>query len=133
MLRNIGPLIDELGLDRTELMRRAAYSMASDGFRWAPGAWLGGKLWDRLSRNTARRPRRTDVVDASHVMHFPYVDIASCDGQVFDAVAPFTKQARGSRPCVTLFRNGHLTDIIKHVRTLPTKAELAALRVTSDL
>jgi hypothetical protein len=126
VLQAVAPVIDAHGIDRTDLARRMAFSMSSDGFKVAPGAWLGGKLQAGLARNFSRKPRRSDVVDCFHAMHLPYVDIASCDGQSYTILSRLVEQARGPRQqTVSLFRNGRLEDIVRHIRALPTGADLA--------
>jgi len=128
VLHELNPLIDAPGFDRAELARRMALSMASDGFKVAPGAWLAGKLQAGLARDVSRRIRRSDSVDCLHAMHFPYVDIASCDAQSYAILSRFVDQARGPRPKVSLFKNGSLADIVEHIRALPTVAELCMNR-----
>jgi hypothetical protein len=125
LLNAVQPLIDRLGFDRLELVRRMACSMASDGYTVAPGSWLGAKLQGGLIRNTTRTPLRSDAVDALHAMHYPYVDIASCDAQAHAILSRLVGQARGPRPAtVVLQRNGRLADIVDHIRQLPSAREL---------
>lgn len=124
VLDEVGPSIDAHGIDRTALLRRIACSVASDGFRVAPGAWLGAKLYNGLSADLRRTPLRSDLVDCMHATYFPYIDIATCDAQSHVILSRFINQAHGSRPrSATLFRNGRLSNVIAHIKTLPTGAE----------
>lgn len=129
-MQAVGPLIDAHGFDRTELARRMALSMASDGFKVAPGAWLAGQLQAGLAADLSRKPLRSDVVDCLHAMHLPYVDIASCDAQSHAILTRLIEQASGSRSrVVSLFRNGRLADIVAHIRGLPRGIDLYANRI----
>ena len=125
VLHEIGPLIDAHGFDRTELARRMVPSMASDGFTVAPGIWLAGQLQAGLCRDVSRNPPRSDTVDCLHAMHFPYVDIASCDAPSYAILSRLVERAPGPRPrTVSLFRNGRLAEIVEYVRALPSGVEL---------
>lgn len=84
----------------------------------APGTWLAGQLAANRFRNVTRKPARQDPVDLGHVSHFPYMDIATCDRQVFDAIAPHITSARGART-VALFRNADLPALVEYVDSLP--------------
>ncbi len=70
-----------------------------------------------------REPEDTDSVDLAHVMHFPYVDIATCDRQSYAAISAHVAQARGPR-AVTLYRNNQLQAILEHIEELPTAEEI---------
>lgn len=126
MLRHIGPLADQQGIDRTEAVRRA--SLGPDR---APGFWLAGKLVANRMLNVTREPMRSDSIDVFHTAHFPYVDIATCDRQTFDAINRFVAQAQGSR-AVSLRRNGRLREVLADVLQLPTGEDLARLAATAS-
>lgn len=133
VLREVSPLIDVHGFDRTELVRRMALSIASDGFKTAPGAWLAGNLQAGLAADISRTPLRSDSVDCLHAMHLPYVDIASCDAQSYAILSRHIRQAQGARNgTVSLFRNGRIVDIVAHIKSLPRGVELYASR-TDDV
>jgi hypothetical protein len=118
--REISPLIDAHGFDRTEVARRMALSMAGDGYRVAPGAWLAGQLMAGLVRNVTRSQLRSDMVDCFHAMHLPYVDIASCDAQAYSILSRVVQQATGPRPAsVSLFRNKEDSGAVSTTFALP--------------
>lgn len=118
MVRHIGPVMDQQSVDRTEALRRVGL-----GPDRAPGFWLAGKLVANRMRNVTRDPSRSDSIDVFHTAYFPYVDIATCDRQTYDAISGFVGQARGSRTA-SLFRNGQLPAILAQVQKLPTGEEL---------
>lgn len=128
MVREIGPMMDKHGTDRVAAMRRVGL-----GPDRAPGFWLSGKLGENRIRNVSRAPTPSDSIDVFHASFYPYVDIATCDRQAFDALQRHVGEARGPRP-TKLFRNGQLAAILDFVRTLPTGEELArALSVRQQL
>jgi hypothetical protein len=47
---------------------------------------LGLRLSRARRRDVRRRPRRSDLPDVDHVMHIPYVDVATCDGETLPRV-----------------------------------------------
>jgi hypothetical protein len=55
-----------------------------------PAAWPGHVLGLRVSkarrRDVRRRPRRSDLPDVDHLMHIPYVNVATCDGETLPRV-----------------------------------------------
>ena len=119
-VRAMAPLFDKL----TEFQRLDAWPIMKAGPEVAPGAWLVKQLVANRTRNIDRDPERSDVVDLEHSMHFPYVDIATCDRQAFAALQPILGQARGSRS-PHLFRNGEVQKVLAYMRTLPTFDEVS--------
>jgi hypothetical protein len=110
-VRHVGPLADEA--ERTEGLRRLAELDRS------PGLSLAQRLVSARIRDVERKVLRSDHPDVFHATYFPYVDIATCDGQAYGALERVIGQVRGSRS-VKLFRNGRLAEVLAHVQTLPT-------------
>jgi hypothetical protein len=117
-LRIAGPELDMLRADRTQLARLMLIGNAVEAAEVAPGAFLAGRLWAARASDPARRLRRSDALDAIHAMHVPYVDVATCDREVFARIAEHIPRVKGSRSC-TLLRNGSLNDVAQAVATLP--------------
>jgi hypothetical protein len=117
-LRVAGPVMDAVGADRTVLASRIAMGTSVDTLRTAPGTFLAACLWQARSDDPMRKTRRSDVLDAIHVTHIPYVDVATCDREVFGAITRYVDHLSGSRrPAV--FRNGRLKDVAEAVARLP--------------
>jgi hypothetical protein len=85
---------------------------------YSPGMFLGGRLVRCLRRNTGRNPLRSDSVDGMHAQYFPYVDVATCDRQVFACLSKHVRDLRWPR-ALHLFRNGQLADVIALLATCP--------------
>jgi hypothetical protein len=83
----------------------------------APGQFLATQLNRTFSQNVGRKPQRSDVVDTVHMMHLPYVDVATCDRASFAAVREQLKNVNCRRP-VQLFQNGRLNDVLEAVERL---------------
>lgn len=130
LMREVRPTLEANGVDRIDLMKKAVFSIANDGFKRAPGAWLSGKHCAGLWSESSRPPMRSDPIDCLHARYLPYVDIASCDAQSHKILSRYIGQVRGPRSrTVALFRNGRIADIVAYIRTLPTGIELYERRV----
>jgi hypothetical protein len=100
----------------TDEMRGRMLSDLRDNFEktsrlHSPGMFLARRLANCLNANVARRPLRSDSVDSMHASYFPYVDVATCDGQVFACLSPHVPTVRGPRN-LRLFRNGQLRQVV---------------------
>jgi hypothetical protein len=85
----------------------------------APGTWLARQLAGSRTLDLTRDVERRDNADVEHCAYFPYVDIATCDPQVYPDIAEHLATARGPR-APRLFLNRDLKDVVDYVESLPT-------------
>jgi hypothetical protein len=83
----------------------------------APGTGLARCLARGLAQNPTRKPLRSDTVDSAHASYFPYVDIATCDREVFACISRQITEVHGPRP-TKLFRNGQLHRVVETLSLL---------------
>lgn len=126
-LQPVSDLITSLGdarlndQERMQLLTFMAHSFASEGYASAPGLFLSGRLANCRTRNRNRIPSRSDALDGMHVMHFPYVEVATCDRQTYGCICPhLDKILTPRRPLI--IRNGHLREVLRAVQNFPVLA-----------
>lgn len=90
----------------------------------SPGRWLGGRVSGCRWRNIQREPLPSDAIDVSHVQHFPYVDVATCDRETFGSLQRHVADISGPRR-PTVFRNSELRQLVDHIISLPFDSALA--------
>jgi hypothetical protein len=108
------------GLDMTDAVRIPA------AFDEDPAAWPGHHLSARVARtrrrDMRRKPRRSDWTDIDHAMHFPYVDVATCDANAGDIAIRALREMRCPRT-PALVRTKHLDEVVVAVRALGPMAD----------
>jgi hypothetical protein len=109
-------LADENSMDVTDALQRWG-QWAHDPAAW-PGHWLALQVAAARTRNVQRSPRLSDALDLDHVKHFPYVDVATCDGDTLNGLRRAATKV-GPRPAV-IIKTGSLNGVTEAVRTLPS-------------
>lgn len=105
-----------------DVARLSILTRMRDGFgaaplSHAPGLFLAARLATCRTQNRTRTPSRSDSLDGLHAMHFPYVDLATCDRQTYHCLAPHLPRIPGPRRPI-LFRNGQLPNVLNAVNAL---------------
>ncbi|MCB9586382.1 MAG: hypothetical protein H6718_13345 [Polyangiaceae bacterium] len=85
---------------------------------FSPGTHLAFQLSLHRAADPKRRTTQSDIVDALHVMHFPYVDVATCDRNVLAGIQRALGDITGPR-IPKVFRNGQLTQVVRAIHELP--------------
>jgi hypothetical protein len=106
-------LADDHGIDITEALRLSGASEAERGTR--PGNYLALQVAGARRRNVTRKPRRSDLIDLAHAMHFPYVDVATADAETIATVRSMLPKMTCPRQTVVV-QNGHLDEVVATVR-----------------
>lgn len=114
LLREVEATVKPTETQRVMMLR----SMREAPRQNSPGLYLAQRLVSCLSANVGRTPLRSDCVDGLHAAYFPYVDIATCDRQVYACVCPHLPTIKGARN-PQLFRNGHLSEVANALANLP--------------
>lgn len=112
-------LAKESGFNMTEVVLPAAFD--ADPASW-PGQHLSARIARTRRRDWRRRPRRSDWTDIDHALHFPYVDVATCDANVGDVVVPMLRKMKCPRK-PAIVRNGRLEKVVLAVYALGSAAD----------
>lgn len=129
LLREVG---EQFGFDeaqREHLLNAFKATFDSSKQGGTPGQYLAGRLSGAQVRNLTRKPKLSDTVDKLHAMHFPYVDVATCDRSTFADAAKYLTTVSGPRS-VRLFRNSQLRDVLDALRTIPNALQAFLDRAT---
>jgi hypothetical protein len=87
-----------------------------------PGALLAqGVAWE-IPRQRNRKRKRSDHVDIAHVSHIPYVDIATCDGEMIHLMRTYLAKVTGPRS-PRILRSGSIPEVVKAVRRKERQAQ----------
>jgi hypothetical protein len=121
LLTQVAGIMDLTPERRLEILSRMRDTVDLDAYIHSPGLYLAARLATCLSRNITRAVLKSDSVDGMHVMYFPYVDIATCDRQVYSCIVQHLPVANGSR-AVRLFQNGRFREVIEAISELPDVA-----------
>jgi len=109
------PYLDKLSDDERSMLLKQLRSTPD----LAPGIALSNVVSYARHRDLTRNPDRTDSVDLEHCTYLPYVDVATCDNNVFGAVAKHLSSTRSAIRRVKLFRNGEIAELIRCLEQLP--------------
>lgn len=118
LLRELDRVFELTPERRLEILVGMRDTLDSQIHSKSPGLFLAARLATCLAANVARRVLRSDSVDAMHVRYFPYVDVATCDRQVYGCIERHLQAVRGPRRLV-LCRNGRLSEVLGALRQLP--------------
>jgi hypothetical protein len=113
MLEHLRPLANEHQVDLTTALRVWGASEAAPTL-W-PGHYLATQVGAARIRDSRRKPNRSDRPDSDHAMHFPYVDIATCDANTLNVVRRVLPGMTCPRAPIVL-NNRQLTTVLEAVR-----------------
>jgi hypothetical protein len=116
-------LAEDHGVDMTDALRCWGASEAEPAAR--PGTYLALRVSAARFRNVTRKPRASDWLDLDHAKHFPYVDVATCDGNTLSALRPVLATLSCPRRPVVL-QNKRLSEVVDAVRTAPRLSSLSS-------
>jgi hypothetical protein len=113
MKRALEPLAAD---DLTEQLRRIGAVGADPSSN--PGRMLKARAIAHNQGNPHRHRQRSDWLDVEHVMHFPYVDVATCDGNTLSGIRPaIASEAWPRNPAI--FPTGKLELVIEALGGFP--------------
>lgn len=109
-------LADENSMGVTDALQR--WGQWTDRKAW-PGHWLALQVAAARSRNVQRSPQLSDALDLDHVRHFPYMDVATCDGNTLNCIGLAAATKVGPRPAV-IIKCGSMNGVLEAVRAQPS-------------
>ncbi len=80
-----------------------------------PGRRIGMVVATAKQRDLARRLQRSDLLDIEHASHFPYVDVATCEAGIYQAITTSVANVGGPRSAA-LAPTGQLPRVIELLR-----------------
>lgn len=128
-LQNTSSLLEEFDHGSEEILKQMI--IAHDGER-APGLHLAMQFSMARRRDPGRTSQRSDTVDSMHAIHFPYVDVATCDRFSYSILKNLVKTTVGPRS-PSLIRTGHLSEVVSELQKLALPSHTGAAMGKSGL